>query len=191
MVSRFPRGSTAYAKDGRNYIVEEVEAGVVYCYAENGVETEFPESALMNDAEWAARADGRRDDSYVRLKQSHVYGTPSAKLDRAAAEKLLTRAEKLFPGLVDFVAFKVASRVFTESRDQALLAGLSIVKCRHIFDAAKPDVRACLMAEVLAARPDMLASAANLGDNLLRAMIDKGMSGHAADFEDFQDRPRR
>ncbi len=192
MPSRFPRGSTAYAKkDGRVYVVEEVDGGMVYCSSENGVETEFPESALMNETEWAARADGRRDDAYVRLRQSRAFLMTAPGVDKTAAEKLLTRADNLFPGLIDFIAYTVAVRTFIEHKDQALIPSLSIIKCRQVFNAAKPETRAALLADVLAARADMLANAVRLGDNLLRAMIDKGMEQHLQAFEDFQDRPRR
>ena len=56
---------------------------------------------------------------------------------------------------------------------------------------AKPEVRARLLANMLSTPPATLASGAGLGDNLLRAMIDKGMAPHDAAFEDFLDRPRR
>ena len=56
MRTRFPRGSTAYAKDGRSYIVEEVSDGIVYCTTPSGAETEFPESKLMSQTEWEAKA---------------------------------------------------------------------------------------------------------------------------------------
>src|SRR5690348_12476370 len=72
MSPRFRRGGTVYAKDGRSYVVEAVEDGMVYCTQSNGAETEFPESALLNETEWAARSDGRRDVSYSRLKQSRI-----------------------------------------------------------------------------------------------------------------------
>lgn len=189
MSPRFPEGSTAYDKDGRSYTVEEVDGGMVYCTASNGVETEFPESSLMNEAEWAARSDGRRDDAYVRIKQSRAYHPPTAGVSKAAAEKVLARGESLFPGLLDFIAFSTAAKVLRESRDEALVAGLSIIKCRDIFDGASPEVRAAVMAGALGAAPDKLASGADLGDNLLKAMIDKGID--AAAFDAFQDRPRK
>ena len=189
MHPRFPEGSAAYDKDGRVYTVEEVDGGMVYCTASNGVETEFPESALMNEAEWAVRSDGRRDDAYVRIKGSRAYLAPTGGVSKSAAEKLLKRADDLFPGLLDFAAYTAAARMLTEAHDDALAAGLSIIKCREIFEAAKPEVRTAVLAEVLGAAPDKLASGAELGDNLLRAMIDRGLD--AAAFDAFQDRPRK
>ena len=58
-------------------------------------------------------------------------------------------------------------------------------------NAARAAVRASLRAGILGARPDALVSAARRGDNLLKAMIAKGLEAHGTDYEDFQDRPRR
>ena len=186
---RFPEGSTAYDKDGRSYTVEEVDGGMVYCTASNGVETEFPESSLMNEAEWAARSDGRRDDAYVRIKSSRFYRATTGNVSKPAAAAVLKRAEGLYPGVLDFVAFAAAEKMLTESHDTGLIAGLSIIKCREVFDGEAPEVRNAVMASVLGTDPDKLASAAEVGDNLLRAMIDKGLDADA--FDEFQDRPRK
>jgi hypothetical protein len=191
MSPRFRRGATAYAKDGRSYVVEDVADGMVYCTQSNGAETEFPASALLNEAEWAARSDGRRDVSYSRLKQSRVYAAPTVKLDRAAATQLLAKVERLSPGLLDFTAFAVASRALSENGDGDLMARLSIVTCREIFDAAAPETRASILASLLGTSPAVLADAARLGDNLMRAMLDKGMTAHAEAFESFGNRRRR
>jgi hypothetical protein len=48
-----------------------------------------------------------------------------------------------------------------------------------------------VLADLLGAQPEALASAAGLGDNLLRAMIDKGLEPYAQEFDEFQDRPRK
>jgi len=189
MPPRFPEGSTAYNKDGRDYTVEEVDGGMVYCTASNGVETEFPETALMNEAEWAARSDGRRDDAYVRIKGSRAYLAPTGNVSKPAAASVLKHAEGLFPGILDFAAFTAAERMLTESNDAGLVAGLSIIKCRDVFDGATPEVRNAVMAGVLGTPPETLASAAEVGDNLLRAMIEKSLDSAA--FDAFQDRPRR
>ena len=191
MAPRFSRGAVAYAKDGRSYRVDDVEDGIVYCTGSNGAETEFPESALQNEAEWAARSDGRRDQSYLRLQQARAYAASPVKLDRAASEQLLVRLERLSPGILDFAAFTVATRVLIENGDQALVPGLSIVKCRAVFDAAKPEIRASLLAGVLGTPPAALVDAGRLGDNLLRAMIEKGLASQAEAYESFGDRPRR
>jgi hypothetical protein len=191
MSPRFRRGATAYAKDGRSYVVEAVEDGMVYCTQSNGAETEFPESALLNEAEWAARSDGRRDVSYSRLKQSRIYATPAVKLDRVAATQLLVKVERLSPGLLDFTAFTVAGRALTENGDADLVSRLSIVTCREIFEAAAPETRANLLANLLGAPPPVLVDAARLGDNLMRAMLEKGMTAHAEAFESFGNRRRR
>ena len=191
MASRFSLGSIAYAKDGRSYTVEVVDGGTVYCTASNGVETEFPEGNLLTESEWGVRTDGRRDISYTRLKQARVYSAAPEKLDKAAAEQLLSKAERLSPSLLDFVAFTVAKQILRENKDDEQVADLSIVKCRQLFDESKPEVRACLLAGMLGTRAEMLISALKLGDNLMRAMLDKGMAAHEASFEDFLDRPRR
>lgn len=191
MAPRFSRGAVAYAKDGRSYTVDEVEDGIVYCTGSNGAETEFPESALLNEAEWAARSDGRRDLSYLRLQQARAYASTPAKLDRAAAERVLARIERLSPGILDFAAFTVATRIMVENGDQDLVPGLSIVKCRAVFDAAKPEIRASLLATILGTPPAALVDAGRLGDNLLRAMIEKGLAAQAEAYEAFGDRPRR
>jgi hypothetical protein len=191
MASRFSPGSIAYARDGRSYTVEIVDGGTVYCTASNGIETEFPEASLLSESEWAARSDGRRDVSYSRLKQARAYSASGEKLERAVAEVLLAKTEKLSPSLLDFTAFTVAQQILTENGDDDLVPGLSIVKSRQIFDEAKPEIRARLLAGVLGARADTLASAVKLGDNLLRAMLEKGLAAHASAFEDFLDRPRR
>jgi len=191
MAPKFSPGSKAYDRDGREYVVEVSDGGTVYCTSSNGVETEFPESALLSSAEWDVRADGRRDVSYSRLKQARAFTTPSEKIDRAGAEQLLTKIDRLSPSLLDFAAFTTAKQILMDNKDDDLIAGLSIIKSRAIFDEAKPEVRASLIAGLLSNRADNMISAVKLGDNLLRAMLDKGLLAHEAAFEDFQDRPRR
>lgn len=193
MPSRFPRGSTAYAKDGRSYIVEEVADGIVYCTTPNGAETEFPEDKLLNAAEWDAKTKVglQREVSYQRLKLSRQFlqgGQPS---DEAAAGRLLAKAEQLSPGILDFTAFTVAERILAERKESDLAGQLSIRKCREMFDAAPASVRARLLADLLGARPDALVSAVGLGENLLKAMIAKGLAPLTAAYEAFQDRPHR
>ena len=190
-MSKFVSGATAYAKDGRSYVVEVVDGGTVYCTADNGVETDFPETSLFTETEWAGRSDGRRDVSYTRLKQSRAYSSSGETVDRAAAEKLLAKTERLHPSLLDFVAFTVAARILMENKDDDLVSGLSIIKCRALFDETKPEIRARLLANILSVPPATLVSAAGLGDNLMRAMVEKGLAPHEAAFEEFLDRPRR
>ena len=189
-VTRFKPGARVYTQDGRSYVVEEAVRNTVYCTASNGAEAEFPEGTLLTEDEWAARGDGRRDLSTTRLKQSRMYMT-AAKIDRAASEKFLTKADRLRAGLLDFVAFTVAERVLADNKDHDFIAGLSIVTARRIFDQATPEVRATLLAGVLSANPETIVNAAALGDNLMRAMLEKGMTEHEEAFEAFCDRPRR
>ena len=191
MAPRCTPGATAYTKDGRSYIVDDVEDGVVYCRTKGGAETEFPEEELLAESEWAAKTGGRRDLFYTRLKQSKPYSTHSGKQDRATSETLLAKIQRLSPGLLDFTAFTVATRVMIENGDQALVSSLSILKCREVFDGAAPEVRLGLVAGLLGMNPDALVDAGRLGDNLMRALIDKGMTSHAEAFEEFCDRPRR
>ncbi len=191
MSTRLHPGQTVYAKDGKSYVVEAVEGGTVYCASINGAEMEFPESGLATEAEWAARADGRRDASYTKLRQSRVYTTAARKLDPDLCHQLLTKAENVSPGLIDFAAYITAQRILVENKDTELAATLSIVKARNIFDAAKPEVRAGLLATVLSTGADSLVNAAKLGDNLMRALVEKGLAAHGQAFEDFIDRPRK
>jgi hypothetical protein len=190
MASKFHRGATAYTQNGHSYIVDDVEEGVVYCSAESGAETEFSESSLLTEAEWADRLESKKGLLYARLKQSRLYTTPPAKVDRAAAEQMLMKIERLKPGMLDFTAFTVAARTLAEIGDADQAAELSIAKCRKIFDEAKPEIRASLLAAIIDAPPVALVSAGRLGDNLMRAMLDKGMAEHAAAFQDFGDRQR-
>jgi hypothetical protein len=191
MASRFRRGALAYAKDGRSYTVQSVEDGMVYCASDSGAEAEFPEASLFTEAEWAARSDGRRDGLYGRLKQARAYAAPPRGLDRKAAEQLLARIERLSPGILDFTAFTTATRVLEETGEHDFVAGLSIPKCRDVFDAASPETRASLLAGLLGAQPQALIDAARLGENLLRALLDKGLESRAEEYEAFCDRPRR
>lgn len=188
--SKFPRGSIAYTQNGRRYTVEDVTDGTVYCVGENGAETEFAESGLMTEDEWAARSEKRAGNVYDRIKRARAYTVPPPRLDRAAATMVLTRADKLSPGLVDYAAFTIAGRILTETGEGELADRLSISKCRAVFDAAAPELRVTLLANLLSTPVDVLLNAARLGDNLMRALIDKGMAAQAEAFEAFCDRPR-
>ncbi len=192
MHTRFSRGSTAYAKDGRSYIVEEVADGIVYCTTASGAETEFPEGKLMNAAEWEAKTKVglQREVSYLQLKQSRHF-LPAGETSAAAADRVLMKAERLSPGILDFAAFTVAVRILAERKEEGLVERLSIRKCRELFDAAPSSVRARLLADLLGARADALVSAGGLGENLLKAMVAKGLEPLQAAYEAFQDRPHR
>jgi hypothetical protein len=191
MASRFAPGTTVYTKDGRSYVVEDVDDGVVYCKTAGGAETEFPETSLLNEAEWAAKSGGRRDLFYTRLRQARAYSIPTGTRDQAISERLLAKVDRLSPGLLDFAAFTVAERAMVENGDRALVSGLSIPKCREVFDMAAPEARVSLLAGMLGMTSDALVDAGRLGDNLMRALIDKGLAANAAAFEAFCDRPRR
>lgn len=190
MPGKFPRGAIAYTQNGRRYTVEDVADGTAYCVGDNGAETEFAEAALLTEAEWAARNEKRAGNIYDRIKRARLYQTPGAKLDRAAATALLARIEKLSPGILDYAAFTIAGRILDEAGEAPLADGLSISKCRAVFEAAAPEIRASLLAALLATPPDVLLNAARLGDNLMRALIDKGMASQAEAFDEFCDRPR-
>ncbi len=191
MASKFRRGANVYTTNGRSYVVEEVADGVVYCSADNGAETEFSESSLLTEAEWFARSGGRIGVVYSRLRQSPRYVKVPPKVDRAGAEQVLAKIERLMPGILDFAAFTVAADILADDGDQKLEAELSIAKCREIFDAAKPEARAGLLASMLGMQPDVLVGAGKLGDNLMRALITKGMAERADAFESFGDRRRQ
>lgn len=190
MPSKFWRGSVAYTENGRRYTVETVEDGTVYCTTDSGAETEFSEAAMLTEAEWTARAGRHSAQVYDRLKQSRVYAKPSAKIEHAAATALLAKVERLTPGILDFAAFSTAARILAETGENALAATLSIAKCRAVFEGATPETRACLLAAILNTPPDVLVNAARLGDNLMRALVEKGMAARADAFEAFGDRPR-
>src|SRR5262249_17752290 len=102
----------------------------------------------------------------------------SAKIKRLASDAL------------DFAAYSIAARVLTENGDQDLVSGLSITRCRQLFDAAKPEVRMSLLATFLGAPPAALVDAARLGDNLMRAMLATGLEAHHEDYQAFRDRKR-
>ncbi len=190
MASKFHRGAVAYTSNGRSYVVDEVDDGIVYCSTESGAETEFAEVNLLTEAEWNARTDNKSGLVYARLKQARAYAAPPPKLDRAAAEQLLVKIERLMPGMLDYAAYTVASRILAEGGDGDLAPGLSIVKCREVFDAARPEQRAALLASILDTPAEALVGAGRLGDNLMRAMLEKGMAGQTEAFEEFGDRRR-
>lgn len=193
MRTRFPRGSIVYAKDGRRYVVEAVDDGIVYCTTSSGAETEFPESQLASEAEWASNAKPglQREVSYVRLKQSRHFLPAGEKLDAAAASRLLVKADLLSPGILDFAAFTTAAHILAERNETDLVERLSVRKCREVFDAAPPAVRVRLLAGLLGARADALVSAGGLGENLLKAMFAKGLEPLQAEYEAFMDRPHQ
>jgi hypothetical protein len=192
MASKFRRGATAYAKKtGNSYVIEDVADGIVYCSGDNGAETEFPEDALFTEAEWAARGDGKRGILYARLKQAMGASAAGAKLDRAAATQVLAKIERLSAGILDFVAYGVATRILVKGGEQNLVEALAIPKCREAFESATPETRIGLVGGILETPPEVLLNAGRLGDNLMRAMIEKGMAANAEAFESFRDRPRR
>ena len=191
MPSRFRPGAVAYAKDGRSYVVDDIADGLVYCSSAGGAETEFPEAQLMTEAEWSSRSDARRGRLYIRLKQAPAFTAHKGKIDRAEAERLLARVDQAQPGIFDFTAFTVAGQVLAENGDQDLAPELSIVKCREVYDSASPEVRIALLARLLGTPPEILLSGGKLGDNMLRAMLEKGLAGSADAFEEFSTRRRR
>lgn len=191
MASRFRPGAAAYAKDGTRYVVEAVDGGLVYCSASGGAEMEFPEAQLLTEAEWAGRSGGRRDMVYARLKRAPEYAQYRGKIDRDASERLLAKADSLRPGILDFTAFTIAGRIAAEGGSADIVSELSIVKCREIFDAAPPESRAAALAALIGTPAETLLGAVRLGDNLMRAMLDKGLDARLASFEAFSARPRR
>lgn len=185
---KFPRGSIAYTESGRRYTIEDVADGTAYCVGDNGAETEFAVTALLTETEWAARSEKRAGNVYDRIKRAKAYAP--AKLDRAAATTLLGRVDKLVPGILDFAAVSIAGRILTDAGEAHLADGLSISKCRAVFDAAAPETRAGILAAILSTPPDVLLNTARMGDNLIRALVEKGLAAQAEAFEAFCDRPR-
>jgi hypothetical protein len=193
MATRFRRGATAYDKHGRAYVVEDVEGGMVYCSAENGVETEFPEAALVTEAEWQTRhthtPDAKRapigERLYERVKSSRVYMAPTGKLDPAASQQVLAKVERLLPGILNFAALITAERALDADGD-AGQSDLSLVKCREVFDAAKPETQASLVAGLFGSPPEVFVGLGRLGDNLMRAMVDKFLDTYGPEFDRFR-----
>jgi hypothetical protein len=190
MASKFRRGAVAYTAKGSRYTVDAVEDGTVYCIAENGAETEFAENALLSEAEWLARNEKRSGNVYSRIKQSRLFTGAAGKLDRNTAATVLQRIEKLSPGILDFTAFTMASLALKEAGEPNAAASLSISKTRAAFEEVAPEIRASLLAALLNTPAQVLVNAAGLGDNLMRALIDKGVAAHAVAFDEFCDRPR-
>ena len=186
MAQRFPRGSYVYDKQGRSYVVEETDGGMVYCSADNGAEVEFPESALT--AQPPAAAGAKREVSYRHLAQSRHYLAPKEKLDKTACKTLLEKVERIMPGILDFTAYTTASNVLTDAHETAQISLLSIRKGRAVFDAAPIEARAAALAALLGTPATVLVGMSHMGDNLMRAMLDKGLVAH--DFEKFRNRPR-
>jgi hypothetical protein len=197
MASKFRRGSYAYDKHGRSYVVEDVESGIVYCSSDSGVETEFPEAALVTEAEWNTRHTRTSDDKrgqlgdrlYERVKSSRVYMAPTGKLDAAASRDVLAKVERLLPGLLDFTALITAERALDADGDSGQ-SDLSTAKCREIFDAAKPETRASLVAGLIGSPPEVFIGAGRLGDNLMRALLDKFRASYGDEFATFSRRRR-
>jgi len=193
MASKFRRGGTVYDKHGRAYVVEDVEGGIVYCSTESGVETEFPEASLVIEAEWNARhtrtANDQRgplgDRLYERVKASRVYMMPTAKLDPAASREVLAKVERLLPGILNFTALVTAERALDAEGDGGL-SDLSLVKCREVFDAAKPEIRASLVAGLFGSPPEVFVGLGRLGDNLMRAMLEKFLDAYGTEFNQFR-----
>ncbi len=197
MASKFRRGAIAYDKQGRSYVVEDVADGMVYCSTESGAETEFPESALVTEAEWKTRhtrSDAKRSQVgerlYERVRASRLYLAPTGKLDPVASHEVLAKVERLLPGILDFAAVITAERALDADGD-AGQSDLSTVKCREIFDAAKPETRASLVAGLIGTQPHVLVGAARVGDNLMRAMLDKFREAYGPEFDQFKSARRK
>lgn len=188
MAERFQRGGVAYAKDGRKYRVDDVEGGVVYCSSDAGAETEFSSDQLLTQTEWEARGKGDRDRLYGRLKLSDAYAKPGPRLDKGAGEKVIAVIGRLVPGFIDFAAYRVAVDFVTQAGETALVSGLSVAKCRQVFDGAPLEVRVGVLARTLGVPPKTLIDAAQIGDNLMRAILSKGMEAYPESLAEFRAR---
>jgi hypothetical protein len=190
MPPRFKRSAAAYAKDGQRYVVQDIEDGIVYCLTSGGAETEFPETQLFNEAEWAARTGSKPDRLYGAIRQSTFYAPYKGKLGRVPSERLLAKAETLVPGVLDYAAFVIAERVLADT-GAGSAQDLSIRKCREIFDAAGPESRAAILAGLIGSPAELLVGTVDRGDNLLRAMIGKIADAGSIPFDLFRTAPRR
>src|SRR5260221_6273326 len=101
MASKFRPGATAYAPNGRAYVVDDVADGIVYCSLPSGAESEFPDAASLTEAEMQLRSDKRRGLVHDRLKQSPAHTEIRAKLEPVACEPMLAQRERLSPRLPD------------------------------------------------------------------------------------------
>ena len=186
MAQRFARGSTVYTKDGRKYRVDDVEDGIVYCSSSSGAETEFSEAQLISEAEWEAGSG--RDRVYAKLKLSEAYTGKGPQLDKGAGEGVLAAIRRLRPELIDFAAWRIAGEILRQGGDGSLVAGLSVAKCRAVFDGASLDTRIGLLARLLGTPPKTLIDAGKIGDNLMRAILEKGMASHEEAVAEFRAR---
>jgi hypothetical protein len=176
MAERFARGGVAYAKDGKKYRVDDVEDGTVYCSSPSGAETEFAAEHLLSEAEWESRSARDRDKIYGRLKLSDAYTNPGVRLDKGAGERVLAAIGRLMPELLGFAAYQIAADLLQQGGDGTLVSSLSVAKCRAVFDEATLDVRIGLLARVLGVAPKTLIDAGQIGDNLMRAILAKGIA---------------
>src|SRR4051812_47441188 len=135
MAKRFSRGDVAYSRDGRSYRVDDVEDDIVYCSTTSGAETEYSADQLLTAAEWKARSGVDADRIYGRLKLSEAYTAKGPLLDKGAGERVLATIARLMPALLDFAAYQIAADMLRQAGEGDQVAGLSIVKCRAVFDS--------------------------------------------------------
>src|SRR6185437_164161 len=132
----------------------------------------------------ARRAALRADQSVALLPDADR----QARSERRAGSAREGRAPDA--GILDFAAVITAERALDADGD-AGQSDLSTAKCREIFDAARPETRAFLMAGLFATRPDVFVGAAKLGDNLWRAMLEKFTETYGPEFDQFRRAKRK
>ena len=122
----------------------------------------------------AERAALQRDPVSMKAKN-----LPEAHIDASGAVKVGTDQLPLTDG----------QRALTRDYRAAVieLVDLTLSGTARITDHAMSRV---LLASLLGTPPEVLVNAARLGDNLMRALIEKGMTAQATEFDEFCDRPR-
>jgi hypothetical protein len=161
--TRFRRGAAAYGKDGSRYEVEDVEDGTVYCRSSNGAETDFPAEQLMTEGgmvgalRWQAR-EGLREA--VRLEDfQHGRCRPERGPHR---QRRSPRLHGSCPAFSTTPPLRPQAKSWPKP---ATAIWPRVCRCRNVervYEAAKPEVQAGIVAHALGIQPSVLVSAGQL-----------------------------
>ena len=88
-----------------------------------------------------------------------------------------------------FVVVDLPFGSYQSNSKEALASAVRIMKETGAH-GVKVETRAMLLASILGASPEILVGAGRLGDNLMRAMLEKGLATRAAAYETFKTRAR-
>ena len=185
MVRSFLIGSTVYSKTGSSYIVDEVADNIIYCTSHNGVEHDFSSHLLYTEEEWNSSKNPILDVIYANIKVSSFYNAKNFRIPLTSAEKFLTRCETLIPNLIDYVSYFIARSYIIETNKNSQNILLSKLKCRQIFEDHAPDVKSVALSKALNINPLMISNLAELGENGLMAILNKGLEAHVKEYQIF------